>query len=130
MPKGMSFLKRFVVLGSTGSIGTSSLDVISSKPESFTVVGIAANRSVDKLCEQALRFSPDAVAVNDSAAAREVRSRVGSLSQIFEGFQGMLDMIRELDVDAVINGLVGSVGLIPTIEASMLRSPSNCMNHW
>ncbi len=55
--------------------------------------------------------------MSDVEAAREIHSRVGSRTRVYEGFEGMIEMIRSLDVDAVVNGLVGSVGVLPTLEA-------------
>ena len=110
-------MKQFIILGSTGSIGISSLDVIAANPDHFRVKGLAANCSIEKMCDQVKRFRPEAVSMNNPDAAREVRSRVGSLTKVFEGFDGMLNLIRDLDAHVVINGLVGSVGMIPTITA-------------
>ncbi|MBT4482919.1 MAG: 1-deoxy-D-xylulose-5-phosphate reductoisomerase [Candidatus Latescibacteria bacterium] len=110
-------MKRFVILGSTGSIGTSSLDVIASNPDHFMVAGLAASNSADIMCEQVRKFRPEAVAMSSPGAAEKVRSNVGSLTRVYEGFEGMLEMIREIDAEAVINGLVGSVGLVPTLSA-------------
>jgi len=110
-------LKRLIILGSTGSIGTSSLDVIASNPNSFRVAGLAAHSSAEKMCEQIRRFEPEAIAMGDPAAAAEIRRTVGTRTRIHEGFEGILELIRSLDADAVINALVGSVGLIPTLTA-------------
>ncbi len=110
-------MKRFIILGSTGSIGRSSLDVIGSNPDHFTAVGLACGSSVKKMCEQVLRFKPAAVSMDSPEAASEVRSFVGTKTKVYEGIDGMNEMIRELDVDGVINGLVGSVGMLPTLTA-------------
>ncbi|MFC1528835.1 1-deoxy-D-xylulose-5-phosphate reductoisomerase [Candidatus Latescibacterota bacterium] len=110
-------MKRFIILGSTGSIGASSLDVIASNPDHFKVVGLAAANSADSMCEQVRKFKPKAVAMSNQSAAEKVRSNVGSLTRVYEGFDGMLEMIKALDAEAVINGLVGSVGLVPTLSA-------------
>jgi len=110
-------LKQYIILGSTGSIGSSSLDVIASKPDMFKAVGLAAHASADIMCEQVRRFRPAAVAMDDPEAAGKVRSEVGTLTSVYEGFEGMLELIKSLDADAVINGLVGSVGLVPTLRA-------------
>ena len=111
------FLKRFIVLGSTGSIGTSSLDVVSSNPDSFAVAGLAAGRSSEAIIQQILRFRPEAVSLRDPQAVREVRERAGGITRVYEGIRGMLEMIRTLEADAVVNGLVGSAGMLPTITA-------------
>ena len=110
-------MKRCIILGSTGSIGTSSLDVVGANPEHFTVAGLAAGSSVDTMCEQVLAHKPKAVSMSDPGSAAEVRKRVGSHTKVYEGIEGMLEMIRDLDADDVINGLVGSVGVLPTLEA-------------
>jgi len=110
-------LKRFIILGSTGSIGSSSLDVIDANPAHFTVVGLGAGSSVEKIYSQIVRFRPQAVAMGNPDAACELRARVGPTTKVYEGVEGINAMIRDLDADGVINGLVGSVGLLPTITA-------------
>ena len=110
-------MKRFIILGSTGSIGTSSLDVVKANPGQFGITGLAAGGSAEKMCNQVRTFRPKAVAMNNPEAAEEVRSAVGSMTRVYEGFAGMLEMIRGLDADAVVNGLVGSVGMVPTLTA-------------
>lgn len=110
-------MKRFIILGSTGSIGRSSLDVISSNPDNFSAVGLAASNSVDTICEQILRFKPEAVSMHQPEAAEKVHSQVGSKTKVFVGVDGMNEMICSLDADGVINGLVGSAGMIPTVTA-------------
>jgi len=110
-------VKRFIILGSTGSIGRSSLDVVSINPDHFRIVGLAASRSVDRMCEQVRSFMPEAVAMYDPDAARRVRAEVGDITRVHEGLDGMLDLVRSLDADAVVNGLVGSVGMVPTLTA-------------
>jgi 1-deoxy-D-xylulose-5-phosphate reductoisomerase len=110
-------LKRFIILGSTGSIGKSSLDVITANPNQFRVVGLAADRSGECMCDQIARFHPEAVSLGDRLIAGEVRNKTGSLTRVYEGFQGMIEMIKTLEADAVINGLVGSVGMLPTLAA-------------
>ena len=110
-------MKRFIVLGSTGSIGTSSLDVIKANPDYFRAVGLTAHGSVEKICEQIRTFKPEAVAMNNPKAAIEVRSRMGSHTRVYDGPDGICELVRVLDADAVINGLVGSAGLIPTLTA-------------
>ncbi|MCE5250756.1 1-deoxy-D-xylulose-5-phosphate reductoisomerase [bacterium] len=110
-------MKRIVILGSTGSIGTSSLDVIRSNPTQFRVVGLSAGGSFEKMCAQVQEFAPEAVSMRDPVAAREVKTGVSGKTVVYEGFEGMIDMVRSLDADAVVNGLVGSVGVLPTLAA-------------
>jgi len=110
-------LKRFIILGSTGSIGRSSLAVISSNQDNFSAVGLAAGTSVDAICEQILRFRPEAVSMHQPEAAEKVHSQVGSKTKVFVGIDGMNEMICSLNADGVINGLAGSAGMIPTVTA-------------
>ena len=110
-------MKRFIILGSTGSIGQSSLDVVGSNPDHFKAVGLAAGSSADKMCEQVERFRPEAVSMDRPEAAAEVRARVGSLTKVYEGAEELREMIVSLEVDGVINGLVGSAGMAPTLTA-------------
>lgn len=108
-------MKRFIILGSTGSIGRSSLDVIRANPDYFRAVALVADSSVDKICEQIQYFKPEAVSMCNPDAAAEVRSRIGLNTKVYEGTDGMKEMLCELDADCVINGLVGSAGMLPTI---------------
>ncbi len=110
-------MKRFVILGSTGSIGKSSLDVVSSNHDSFRVVGLAADKSAETIIEQIETFRPEAVSLRNPGAASEVRARAGRLTRVYEGMPGLLEMIRALEADATVNGLVGSVGMLPTVAA-------------
>ena len=110
-------MKRLLVLGSTGSIGTSCLDVVAANSDRFAIAGLAACSSVAAISDQAGRFAPEAVAMTDPDAAASVRERLGADARVYEGLDGMLAMIREVPCDAVVNGLVGSVGLVPTLTA-------------
>jgi len=109
--------KRLVILGSTGSIGTSTLDVVSSRPEAFQVAGLAAGRNLELLIEQAERFHPEVVGVGDEDLAREARSRLGRGTRVLHGPEGLEAIGRHEDVDTVVCGLVGAVGLRPTWAA-------------
>ena len=106
-----------MVLGSTGSIGTSSLDVINANPGRFEVVALAAGSSAEQLGRQVDRFKPRAVSLNNPEAARDLRGRVSSAVSVFEGEKGLIDMIRTFDSDFIVNGIVGSSGMLPTVEA-------------
>ena len=110
-------MKQFIILGSTGSIGCSSLDVISSNPGEFEAVGLAAGSSVDLMCEQVEKFRPLAVSMYDPESAETVKSRVGNLTTVYTGEEGLAEMITSLDADAAVNGLVGSAGMMPTVTA-------------
>jgi len=110
-------VKQFIILGSTGSIGTSSLDVIETNPGQFKVAGLVAGTSADLMIEQVRKFKPKAVSMNDHAAAKKVHEAVGGKTRVYAGYEGMLELIEDIDADAAINGLVGSVGLMPTLTA-------------
>jgi len=112
--------RRIAILGSTGSIGTQTLDVISMKPEQFEVVALAAGRNTALLCEQVKQFGPRLVACADEAAARDLRDRLGDLAagiQIEHGAQGLILVAAHADADMLITAIVGSVGLAPTLAA-------------
>jgi 1-deoxy-D-xylulose-5-phosphate reductoisomerase len=110
-------MKRLILLGSTGSIGTSSLDVIAANPGFFCAAGLAAGRSVEALVRQALRFHPEAVSLCDPAAAAEAGRILGNKIRVFPGPDGLIEMVRSLDADGVVNGIVGSAGMAPTLAA-------------
>jgi 1-deoxy-D-xylulose-5-phosphate reductoisomerase len=105
--------KRVLILGSTGSIGTATLEVIANDPAAFEVCGLACRNNVGLLNEQTARFGPRAVCVFDE----KQRSAVTAPGvRVHAGIEGMKEMIRS-DVDIVVNALPGSIGLEPTIEA-------------
>jgi len=109
------------ILGSTGSIGLSTLDVISRHPESYRVVALTANKRVTALFEQCQKYQPEyAVMADDTSASqlRESLQSVGSKTQVLSGIEG-LQKVAELDqVDAVMAAIVGAAGLRPTLSAA------------
>ena len=109
-------MKRVTILGSTGSIGCQTLEVIAGFPERFRVVALAAGRQVEKLAEQVEQFRPERVSVADEAGAEELRGRVGDAVAIEVGAAGLLEVASH-PADLVVAGLVGAVGLAPTLAA-------------
>ena len=109
--------RRLLVLGSTGSIGTQALDVVErSGPGAFTLAGLSAERSWEPLVEQAVRFGVRRIALSDrDAAARAAEAWTGG--DVLAGASGLIDLIVETDCDLVLNALVGSAGLGPTVAA-------------
>lgn len=105
-------MKRIVILGSTGSIGTQTLDIVRQHRDKFKVVGLTAHGNVEKLQEQIAEFKPEAVCVTDTLLADSFKSG----ATLFKGEEG-LKKIAALDCDLLINSIVGSAGLIPTLEA-------------
>lgn len=108
-----------VILGSTGSIGLSTLAVLEHLPE-FRVVGLAAHRDIDVLERQARALSPKFVAVHDEAAARELRRRMGGRIEVLAGPDGVVEAAGRPEAGVVVSAIVGSAGLRPTFEAVRL----------
>jgi 1-deoxy-D-xylulose-5-phosphate reductoisomerase len=103
------------VLGSTGSIGTQTLDIIAARPDEFDVVALGAARSVDQLVKQAEAFRPQVVAVADPVRAAEVAARLPVGTEVLAGSDALADAARSADV--VVNGVVGFAGLPVTLAA-------------
>lgn len=111
-------LKRISLLGSTGSIGVSSLKVISHLKDSIEVVYLTANNNSDLLIEQALKFRPQAVCISNELKYDEVKSYLSNTSiKVFKGREGLLEIASRDNVDIMLNGLVGSAGMRPTLNA-------------
>ncbi len=108
-------MKRVVVLGSTGSIGVQTLDVI-KKSGRFRVVGLSAGRNIDLLEKQILEFQPLAVSVFDEEQAEKLRRRVGNRVKVFSGDEGNIEIV-EIDADIVVAAIVGSRGVYPVLRA-------------
>ena len=107
-------MKRVVILGSTGSIGTQALEVIAAS-EGLQVVGLSADRSWEPLVEQAGRHGVPAVALADAGAAERASKEWGG--QVLSGEAGVRDLIASSNPDLVLNAVVGAAGLGPTIVA-------------
>jgi 1-deoxy-D-xylulose-5-phosphate reductoisomerase len=105
-------VRRILIVGSTGSIGTQALDVIERSGE-LEVAGLAAASSWELLLEQAGRFGVDRLALADPDAA----ARAGEHARVLSGPEGLVELIVETDCDLVLNALVGSAGLGPTVAA-------------
>ena len=109
--------KNVAVLGSTGSIGQNSLEVLKNLSDRFRVTYLSANKNVDLLGQQIAQFKPRGVVVFDEQSAAILRSRLNGAPEVFAGESGLLEIVRRDDVDIVICALVGFAGLKPTIEA-------------
>jgi 1-deoxy-D-xylulose-5-phosphate reductoisomerase len=103
-------MRRILIVGSTGSIGTQALDVVAGS-DSLEVVGLAARSNAELLLEQAQRFGVTRLALADPAAA------AGAGEGVLAGAEGLVELITETDCDLVLNALVGSAGLGPTVAA-------------
>jgi len=110
-------MKNIAILGSTGSIGRSCLEVIGNFPELFRVAYLATHRNVELLCRQVKEFQPRGVGVLDETAAETARTMLNGSVTVFSGESGFLDLVSRDDVDVVVSSLVGFAGLKPTIKA-------------
>ncbi len=111
-------MKRVAILGSTGSVGVTTLDVIGRSHERFEAVALAAGRNVRRLREQMERFQPRIVSVLTPEDAREIRDTTpGYRGEILAGEEGLRAVATCREADVVVSALVGAVGLLPTLEA-------------
>ena len=111
-------MKTLVILGSTGSIGTNTLDIVQRFPHEFRVAGLTAGNNVDKLEEQIRAFGPRMVAVSNDAAAATLRQRCAGLPvEILSGEDGLAQVAAMPGAELVISAIVGAAGLVPTLAA-------------
>jgi len=111
-------MRKLVILGSTGSIGTQCLDVVRESPQEFRVVGLATNRSAGLLAQQIEEFHPEAAVLMDPNAFALLRSRLGSAGpRLGLGGESLCELAAHPEADAVVVATVGSVGLAPTVAA-------------
>lgn len=111
-------LKTLSILGSTGSIGVNTLDIVRQHPERYRVVALAAGRNVDRLVDQIRTFTPALVSVQDSAIALSVTEKLGkTATEIVFGDSGGMRVAEFPGADIVVSAMVGAVGLKPTYAA-------------
>jgi len=114
-------MKRITILGSTGSIGRSALDIVSTNRDKFRVFGLTAGNNISLLEEQIRSFSPEVVAVADEESARELKKRMrrkaGSSPEILSGRKGVSDVAAHGRTNFVLSAIVGAAGLMPTLAA-------------
>lgn len=113
--------KNIAILGSTGSIGQNSLEVIGSSPDRFAATYLTANTNIDLLEQQIRLHHPRGVVVLDSGRAATLRNRLDGSVEVLSGEDGLMRVVTRDDVDVVISSLVGFVGLRPTIAAIQHR---------
>lgn len=109
-------MKKISILGSTGSIGTQTLEIV-EKSNDIEVVGLTANKSIDKLLEQIIKFKPKVVAVMDEKKAKELKELVNINIRVLSGIDGLIEVACLEETDIVVTAVVGMIGLKPTIEA-------------
>jgi 1-deoxy-D-xylulose-5-phosphate reductoisomerase len=110
-------MRKVLLLGSTGSIGTSALKVARDIPERMQIVGLAANSSVDSLIEQVRETGVKQVALTDAAAAAKARAMLPADVVLHTGTQGLVDLVHESDAGMVLVAIVGTAGLAPALAS-------------
>ncbi len=110
-------MKNVVLLGSTGSIGTSTVKVAEDLPDRIRLVGLAAGNNADLLIEQARKHRPDAISINNPAKAEELRTFFGTTPQVYSGDEGLLKLATLPAADIVLIAIVGTAGLKPALAA-------------
>jgi 1-deoxy-D-xylulose-5-phosphate reductoisomerase len=110
-------MKNVVLLGSTGSIGTSTLKVVDDLPDRLRVVGMAAGNNTELLREQTLQYKPSQVSVTDPAKAAELQQALGSTVKVFAGNEGLIKLATMPEADIVLIAIVGTAGLQPALAA-------------
>ncbi|KOC88479.1 1-deoxy-D-xylulose-5-phosphate reductoisomerase [Winslowiella iniecta] len=113
-------MKQLTILGSTGSIGTSTLAVVRENPHLFAVKALVAGRNVELMAEQCQIFRPAYAAMSDEASAQALRQRLQQLNvatEVFAGEQAACELAALDDVDQVMAAIVGAAGLLPTLAA-------------
>ena len=111
-------MKQIAILGSTGSIGTQTLDVVRQHPDAFSVYALSANRSVDLLIQQALEFNPAVVCIADKRYYQPLRDALSDLPiRVMAGEEAIAEMVTMPAIDVVVTAMVGYAGLLPTMQA-------------
>ena len=111
-------MKNITILGSTGSIGVNALNVIDNLNEDYKVFGLSAYKNIDTILAQIKKYKPEVVAVADLSAANSVKEKLNNYDvSILSGRSGLLELASRADVDILLNALVGSSGMEPTICA-------------
>lgn len=113
-------MKAITLLGSTGSIGTQTLDIVTQYPDQFRIVGMAAGRNVELFAQQIRQFKPEIVAICDETKLEELKAAIADLTPqpiILCGEDGIVEVARYGDSEVVVTGIVGCAGLLPTIAA-------------
>jgi 1-deoxy-D-xylulose-5-phosphate reductoisomerase len=113
-------VKAITLLGSTGSIGTQTLDIVTHHPDQFRIVGLATRRNVSCLAQQICEFRPEIAAICDETQLATLKEAIAHLDPqpiLLAGEAGVAEVARYGDAEAVVTGIVGCAGLLPTIAA-------------
>jgi 1-deoxy-D-xylulose-5-phosphate reductoisomerase len=110
-------MKNVVLLGSTGSIGTSTIKVAEDLPDRIRLLGLGAGNNLELLLDQTRKHLPEAVSISDLAKARELRDLLGTSAEVYSGPEGLLKLATLPDADIVLIAIVGTAGLHPALAA-------------
>ena len=113
-------MHSITVLGSTGSIGESTLDVVSQHPEKYTIYALTGCRQLEKLAQQSVQFKAKYAVVIDESSAVQLRSLIQELkgtTEVIFGAEALTEVASSSQVDIVMAAIVGSAGLLPTLSA-------------
>ncbi len=113
-------MKAITLLGSTGSIGTQTLDIVENNPDKFRIVGLAAGSNVEMLAAQVRQFRPEIVAIGNESKLSEFKDAISDLDYrpiVVAGESGTIEVAAYGDAQSVVTGIVGFAGLLPTIAA-------------
>lgn len=110
-------MKNVVLLGSTGSIGTSTVKVVEDLPEQFRLIGLAAGNNTELLLEQTRKHKPAVISITDPAKAKDLADLLGTACTVYSGNEGLLKLATMPDADIVLIAIVGTAGLQPALAA-------------
>lgn len=116
----MQIQQKLVILGSTGSIGTSTLSVIEQNPEKYQVLALVGGRNVDLMVKQCIQFQPEFAALDDEHAAKKLKEKLTALgckTQVLSGQKAICELASHPDATQVMAAIVGAAGLLPTLAA-------------
>src|SRR5206468_1397454 len=110
-------MKNVVLLGSTGSIGTSTIKVAEDLPDQIRLLGLAAGNNLELLLDQTRKHRPQAISITDPAKAEELRAVLGTSAEVFSGAEGLVELATLPAADIVLIAIVGTAGLQPALAA-------------
>jgi 1-deoxy-D-xylulose-5-phosphate reductoisomerase len=110
-------MKNVVLLGSTGSIGTSTLKVAEDLPDRIRLLALAAGNNLELLLDQTRKHRPEAISITDPAKARDLRNTLGTSTEVFSGAEGLVKLATLPAADIVLIAIVGTAGLEPALAA-------------
>jgi 1-deoxy-D-xylulose-5-phosphate reductoisomerase len=110
-------MRNVVLLGSTGSIGTSTIKVAEDLPDRIRLLGLAAGNNAELLLDQTRKHRPEAISISEPAKARELRDTLGTSTEVFSGAEGLVKLATLPAADIVLIAIVGTAGLEPALAA-------------